>query len=538
MFIQLLLPCKVDSFSTLANDLQGLKVLLIAGSDGSGTRGVVSILERMGISVVVDDPVSKDIHAAEVGGWPNIITPLLTNANMKHSKNCGEISFPPRADDLSPELVTEIITELQVLFRAEVSKQSVFAPKPVACDDSWVPNITLKAPISMVIAPLLLHMGIDLRLIHVVRDGRDIAFSKNQSPVVKFFNATFGNKCWNKFLEYNTTISSDHLGVLRSAYLWSKWNSKFNWWAMKAHTSLNSAKGQIVVENDYGEDNGFNDLMFIQLKFKYLLLRIEDLTSIHDKNKGWDCLKSRSDALLALAEFSGSSISKQELCCLCNEDMGSGGRSVDFIGASRSVHKDKDELQNVQNNPVSWKSGFGKWRAHVKGEQELERQLNLLTSSTLNLLGYDSVTNDDVYDFECSSNDQCNDKKTCVRALMKSTSFIMSSPQANKKGCELVKKWQDGQCEYLSHFSVMKRDIKTHSSSSSESPGFIMVPLGYSTGQAGLEQCCKLCLKNAHSCRHFTFEFITGECWLMGPPQDFFRDSGFVSGWISNTNAH
>ena len=75
--------------------------MIVGGTDGSGTRGVVALLERMGVGVVYDDPVSKDVHAAEVGGWPAIVAPLVRAsasrwaATNRHDPRFGDATRTP-----------------------------------------------------------------------------------------------------------------------------------------------------------------------------------------------------------------------------------------------------------------------------------------------------------------------------------------------------------------------------------------------------------------------------------------------------------
>ena len=45
--------------------------------DGSGTRRVVQILSQLGVLMVSEDPETYDIHADIVGGWPNVVEPVL-----------------------------------------------------------------------------------------------------------------------------------------------------------------------------------------------------------------------------------------------------------------------------------------------------------------------------------------------------------------------------------------------------------------------------------------------------------------------------
>lgn len=53
-------------------------VLVVGGTDGSGTRRVVQLLTKLGVTVVSEDPETYDIHADLFGGWPNVVTPVLT----------------------------------------------------------------------------------------------------------------------------------------------------------------------------------------------------------------------------------------------------------------------------------------------------------------------------------------------------------------------------------------------------------------------------------------------------------------------------
>ena len=44
----------------------------------SGTRGVVSLLQDLGINFVIEDKSTLDVHAREApGAWPGVIRPIL-----------------------------------------------------------------------------------------------------------------------------------------------------------------------------------------------------------------------------------------------------------------------------------------------------------------------------------------------------------------------------------------------------------------------------------------------------------------------------
>lgn len=79
-----------------------------------------------------------------------------------------------------------------------------------------------KAPVAMLLVPFFQEAWGQVKFLHVVRDGRDIAFSGNQSPVKKFFDDTF-------------PVSSRERGLgsaaLMAIRLWSVWNSGLYMWA-------------------------------------------------------------------------------------------------------------------------------------------------------------------------------------------------------------------------------------------------------------------------------------------------------------------
>ena len=52
-------------------------MLVIGGTDGSGTRRVVQLLTNLGVLIVSEDPETYDIHADLFGGWPKVVEPVL-----------------------------------------------------------------------------------------------------------------------------------------------------------------------------------------------------------------------------------------------------------------------------------------------------------------------------------------------------------------------------------------------------------------------------------------------------------------------------
>ena len=66
-------------------------VLVVGGTDGSGTRRVVQMLTNIGVTMVSEDPETYDIHADLVGGWPPIVSPVLS---VTHSLNYDPEKLP------------------------------------------------------------------------------------------------------------------------------------------------------------------------------------------------------------------------------------------------------------------------------------------------------------------------------------------------------------------------------------------------------------------------------------------------------------
>ena len=50
---------------------------MVGGTDGSGTRSIVALLQSLGVRMVIDDTGTNDVHAAVMGGWPPVVLPAL-----------------------------------------------------------------------------------------------------------------------------------------------------------------------------------------------------------------------------------------------------------------------------------------------------------------------------------------------------------------------------------------------------------------------------------------------------------------------------
>ena len=109
-----------------------------------------------------------------------------------------------------------------------------------------------KAPVSMVFTSLWAEFVPNLKVLHSVRDGRDIAFSKNQGPVEKFYNDMY------------TTNADLHLPITHKAIkLWSDWNSQV----------YQFSQNRIKTQNNTNANTNITP----QNQYDYFLLHSEDL---------------------------------------------------------------------------------------------------------------------------------------------------------------------------------------------------------------------------------------------------------------------
>jgi hypothetical protein len=122
--------------------------------------------------------------------------------------------------------------------------------------------------------------------------GRDVALSKNQSPVLKFYRSSYPD------YEQREGKFSGSLWNVRAMQLWNDWNTQVYEWAMK-HTNHVDKKGHCVVD--------------------YMWMRSEDLLPGSPQ---------RLECLHALADFVGSTLKSDQLCSLSLEGIRDYGKSA------------------------------------------------------------------------------------------------------------------------------------------------------------------------------------------------------------------
>jgi hypothetical protein len=338
--------------------------LIVGGSDGSGTRAVVNLLCRLGVPMMVDDVGTMDIHGKALfhgKGWPPLAKYALELMAPTYNSNFTSQRNPNK------DTSTDKIVKLEALFNAPVSNQvqqelqklklhldqryDRWQQRPKN-NSSFVRNINstsfpletnvsygFKAPITLVLVPLfqryLFPNG--FRFLHVVRDGRDVALSNNQSPVTKFYNATYGDEKASQSIQ-NFLQKPDHLPAL-AMQLWNDWN--INLWDYMTQQKTRQQQTSSPVE--------------------YFVVRMEDL--LHPQ--------TRLKLITQLATFVGSTKPPSTLCCLSQMsvvDMGQSnhlGKDMsrrdsfghylleDYLIRKRQHYLASKSTNNIQSNNIS-----------------------------------------------------------------------------------------------------------------------------------------------------------------------------------------
>jgi len=170
--------------------------IIVGGTGGSGTRVVQSIIEKAGVFMGTNLNVSKDAMDFEP------FLDEMINVILTHTRR---LNYDP-AKDLPPTLALAAANKLRniaVYFRRDI-------PNPRS---SW----GWKNPRSIYVLPIIDSVFPGLHFVHVIRDGRDMAFSQNQNQLQKHFSSLFARPI-------------DDIPV-DSIRLWAKANTDIAEWA-------------------------------------------------------------------------------------------------------------------------------------------------------------------------------------------------------------------------------------------------------------------------------------------------------------------
>ncbi len=266
-----------------------LPLLIIGGSDGSGTRAFVDVLGHLHVPMLVDDKATLDIHAPcfyHGDGWPHIVNRVM---NETHS---ARYEF----SDLSQSLQDELHEQMRICFREHYAPRALRLLMEAHKKGKELPHRIrhgFKAPVSVLLLPVLLETFQNIKFLHVIRDGRDIALSSNTSPVDKFYQ-TFYPEAAKQVQMLHEALENDTVVVkqVMAMQLWNDWNTQVY---------------------ELGTSHPFID---------YLPIKTEDLLNP----------ATRFEAIQQIAEFVGSPLSTEQLCCLSQKELHDMGKSMNFQG--------------------------------------------------------------------------------------------------------------------------------------------------------------------------------------------------------------
>ena len=279
----------------------------------------------------MDDEETLDIHAELLyhgQGWPPLVQRIL---NETHS---GNYNFEKLPTDIQSELL-----EQMRLFQQHYDIRAARLLQGARKDGKTLPTAIeygFKAPVSMLLLPLLQKVFGRIKFIHVVRDGRDVALSSNKSPVDKFFDAFFRDASDRREQVSASLGFNESLKDVLAMQLWNDWNTQ-------------------VLEWERINSNGET--------FDFLVVRTEDLLNPD----------TRFDALLELADFVGSPRTKQEICCISEREL---------VDMGSSVVTSKTDGRNFQHHPDARKSSLFGFKPNPMKQSSWVQQDNFGNTGT------------------------------------------------------------------------------------------------------------------------------------------------------------
>lgn len=209
-----------------------------------------------------------------MGGWPAVVKPVVSSVHTLNylPPSAGSAGGGGKAGRTGANVpqqvhnrVSSSLRRLVARAREDSSKGQSFKlavggalPRAKGTSAGGV-SFGFKAPVAMTLAPYWASLEPHFRLLHVVRDGRDIALSANQGPVTKFYGDMYGGKVPKESTDTSQKVDYNDKRV-KAIRLWSDWNEQVYTWAgehaaSKAHVTDSSSS------------------------FGYMLLHVEDLAS-------------------------------------------------------------------------------------------------------------------------------------------------------------------------------------------------------------------------------------------------------------------
>ena len=190
--------------------------IILIGTDGSGTRVPTRALSKMGITILVDPEVSHqmDIDGSAVGvHFTKLIRDLL----------CITGGSNYQLEDLPQDFREHLLSILRPWVDF-VRGQACAAAKRRKNLKTF--RFGFKKPDLMFLIPVLRYFWKDVKFVHILRDGRDMALSRNDATHEKYGAAMFGQGC-DRSIQEDEMSFEDFMKLpkeARMALLWSRSN--------------------------------------------------------------------------------------------------------------------------------------------------------------------------------------------------------------------------------------------------------------------------------------------------------------------------
>ena len=183
-----------------------------------------------------------------------------------------------------------------------------------------------KAPVTMLLLPMIqAHMYPQGFLyLHVVRDGRDIALSSNQSPVKKFYMTTYPDDAKARIDQYR------NMSLVMAMQLWNDWNVHLLEWATQNMITKTTNNTKLTTTTTTP-------------RFDFMVVRSEDFVQGKPETK--------LRALQQLAHFVGSPLTRDQLCCLSQRDTRDMGQSHWYVANQTSTSKETPKIVDHDGFP-------------------------------------------------------------------------------------------------------------------------------------------------------------------------------------------
>jgi len=189
---------KQKQFFSSSHPHQHLPIVIVGGSDGSGTRAVVETLGSLGVPILSDDDQTLDIHASilfQKQGWPTLVQtvlqvtggnltmefedlPLMTQSILQReiSKFQEYISRKYFMNQQKKRRKSSFGNIIQRRRNKQASSKQQGQPRQQSAMSLSSASLSskvafvIKAPATMLVLPLLWKFLHPIRFIHVVRE--------------------------------------------------------------------------------------------------------------------------------------------------------------------------------------------------------------------------------------------------------------------------------------------------------------------------------------------------------------------------------